>query len=368
MSRTNIRGFILMIAATALTIGAIMAVPTAAQVPQSDITLRVGNYGGLFTATQRKYAGELFTRRTGIKVQYIDANPIDHLAKLIASKGREAPYDVVYLDDDVQPQAADAGVLQKINPAQLTNYKFLFNEAKDRGGYGPAMMFLDFGIIYNVEKFKAAGIPEPTTWESLWDPRLAGHIALPDPSNVNGRVLLVAASRLNGGSEKTLEKGIEKIAQLKVHSFWNSSAQAEALMSSGEVWALPLISGRAWGLVDKGLPVKFVLPRDKEGHVGIGGWTTIDVVAGTKLSKEAHMYIDTVLDPLPQLGQAYEIPYGPTNMLLGPVLAQYPEISKKFPTTVEALKRHYLPDWREYYRHHQKALDLWNRQIVAKRQ
>ena len=256
--------------------------------------------------------------------------------------------------------------MQKLTPALVPNLQFLFDEAKNRDGYGPGMIFLSFGIIYNVEKFKAAGIPEPTTWESLWDPRLAGRIAIPDPSNVNGRVLLVTASRLNGGSEKTLEKGIEKIAALKVHSYWNSSAQIEGLMSSGDVWAAPLISGRSWGLVDKGLPVRFVLPRDKSGFAGVGGWTTVDVVAGTKLSKEAHAYINTVLDPLPQLGQAYEIPYGPTNKLLGPVIANYPDMAKKFPTSADALKQLYLPDWAEYYRHHQKAVELWDRQVIRK--
>ncbi len=334
--------------------------------PKSDVTLRVANYGGLFTASQRKYAGELFTKRTGVTVQYIDANPSDHLAKMIASKGREAPYDVVYLDDDVQPQAAAAGVLQKINPTMIPNLKHLYDEAKNREGYGPGLIFLSFGIIYNTEKFKAAGIPEPTTWEALWDPRVAGRVAIPEPSNVNGRVLLVMASRLAGGSEKTLEKGIDKIATIKAHSYWTSSAQIEGLIASGDAWIAPLISGRSWGLVDKGLPVRYVLPKDNSGLAGVGGWTTIDVVAGTKLSKEAHAYINTVLDPLPQLGQAHEIPYGPTNRLLGPVIANYPDMAKKFPTSAEALKQHYLPDWREYYRNHQKAVDLWNRRVIRK--
>ena len=29
---------------------------------QSNVTLRVANYGGVFTAAQKKYAGDLFTR------------------------------------------------------------------------------------------------------------------------------------------------------------------------------------------------------------------------------------------------------------------------------------------------------------------
>src|SRR5205823_5970110 len=90
---------------------------------QSAVTLRIANYGGAFTASQKKYAADVFSQRTGIKIEFIDGNPKDHLAKMIASKGREAPYDVVYLDDDIQASAIAAGVVQKLDPAQVPNLK-----------------------------------------------------------------------------------------------------------------------------------------------------------------------------------------------------------------------------------------------------
>ena len=71
-----------------------LAVPDIAH--SQSFTLRVACYGGVFTAAQAKYAGALFTARTGIKIQWIDGNPTDHLAKMIASRGRAAPFDVVY--------------------------------------------------------------------------------------------------------------------------------------------------------------------------------------------------------------------------------------------------------------------------------
>jgi putative spermidine/putrescine transport system substrate-binding protein len=329
---------------------------------QTGVTLRVANFGGAFTAAQRRYTAELFTKRTGIAIQYIDANPMDHLAKMIASRGREPPYDVVYLDDDVQVQAIKAGVLQKLDKSQVPNLKFVYEEAQSKEGYGPGIIFVSVGLAYNVKKFEEANIPAPTSWEALWDPRLAGHLAIPDLSSLSGRAFLIVTSRLAGGSEKTLEKGIDKIATLKVHSYYSASAQVEGLLSSGDAWAAAMASGRAWGMIDRGLPLAFVLPREK----GVGGTTTVDVAAGTKLAKEAHAYIDYTLDPLPQLGQAYEIPYGPTNRLLGPVIATYPEMAKKFPTSPAELQRLYMPDWGEYYQHHQKVVDLWNRIVIRK--
>ena len=73
-------------AAATIAIG-VMGGPGLPVAQQSSLTLRVANYGGVFTAAQKKYAGDLFTARTGVKIEYIDANPPDHLAKLIASKG-----------------------------------------------------------------------------------------------------------------------------------------------------------------------------------------------------------------------------------------------------------------------------------------
>jgi len=347
-------------AAALLLLGA--AAPATAQQQQTGVTLRVANYGGSFTAAQRKYTADPFTKRTGIAVQYIDANPSDHLAKMIASRGREQPYDVVYLDEDVQAQAISAGVLQKLDKSQVSNLKFVYDEALNQQGYGPAIIFVEIGLAYNVKKFADAGIPAPTSWEDLWDPRLSGHLAIPDLSSVSGRSFVIITSRLAGGSEKALDKGIHKIAELKVNSYYSASAQVEALLTSGDAWAAPMVSGRAWGMIDRGLPLAFVLP--KEG--GVSAPTTVDLVAGTKLVKEALEYINFTLDPLPQLGQAYDIPYGPTNKLLGPVIAAYPDMAKKFPASPADLKALYRPDWSEYYKQHQQAVDLWNRVVIRR--
>ncbi|MGE0154949.1 MAG: ABC transporter substrate-binding protein [Reyranellaceae bacterium] len=345
----------------ALAAGMLLGGAAVAQ-QQSDVTIKVANYGGQFTATQKKYAGELFTRRTGVKVQYIDANPADHLNKMIANRGRDALYDVVYLDLDIQANAIKAGVLEKFDASKVSNMQFLYPQTVSKDGYGPGMMIYSIGIAYNPQKFKDAGIPEPTSWGDLWDPRLAGKVIIPDLSAIQGRAFLVAATRLNGGDESQLEKGIEKIAQLKYHSIYTSSAQVEALFPTGDIWAAPFADGRSWGLIDKGVPLKFLRP--KEGAVVSIG--TLDVAKGSKNVKEAYEYINTVLDPYSQLGQAYDLPFGPTNSLLAPLLKAYPEVSKKFIASLDDLKQGYIPNWTAYNTNAEKAIDLWNRQVVRK--
>lgn len=343
--------------------GALLAaVGAAPATAQSNVTLRVGAYGGAFTDAAAKYAAAPFTARTGIKIEWVNGNPSDHLAKLIAARGRPAPYDVVYLDDDIESEAIAAGVLGKSGPADIANLKHLYAQAVNKDGYGPALNFYSTGIAYNAEKFKAAGIAEPTSWADLWNPKLAGHVAVPTLDNTMGHAFLVAAEYLAGGNEATPEKGIDKIAQIKAQSYPVSSPVLDPLLTSGDVWIAPWLNGRTWGLIGRGVPLRYVLP--KEG--GFFGMTTISVTATTTHRAEALAFINEVLGPLAQLGMVDQIPYGPTNKLLGPVLAAYPDVAQKFPATPEEIAKLRLINWPVFHQQYAHAVDLWNRKIASK--
>lgn len=325
--------------------------------PQSDVTLRVASAGGPFTEAVRRNVAERFTRSTGIKVQFIDGNNPDHLAKVIATRGRTPPYDVMITDKATQDSAIANNLLLKLDPELVPHLAELVEGVRHPDRYGPQFLLIDRGIAYNPEKFREAGIPEPTSWLDLWHPRLAGKVSVPDITQANGPGFLIQINRVVGGDESNLEKGIRKIAELKVHSFYTSTVQVEALLPTGEIWAANMPNGRAWALIDKGLPLKFVVP--KEGSVG--NPSTIDVAAGTKYPREAQLFVDAALTPLAQLGLSYDVPYGPTNKLLQPVLAADPDHSRKFPWTPEQLARIHAPDWMTYIARQNETLDLWNR-------
>src|SRR5215469_2292327 len=159
-----------------LTIG-IVAFAMIGTGPANAFTLRVACYGGVFTEVQAKYAGALFTARTGVKIEWINDNPTDHLAKLIASRGRAAPFDVVYYDDLVQDAAIDAKVVMKIDPAIVTNLGHLYDAARQKDGYGPGMNFYSVGLAYNTKIFRDNNITAPSSWNDMWNPKLAGHTA-----------------------------------------------------------------------------------------------------------------------------------------------------------------------------------------------
>lgn len=338
------------------------AASSASAQQASGVTLRVATFGGAFDYAMQKYVASVYTNRTGVKVEFINGNAHDHLAKMVAAKGREAPFDVVFLDDDVQAQAIAAGVLGKTSEGDMPNMKFVYDEIKGKDGYGPAINLYSCGIAYNTEKFKEAGIPPLTSWADLWNPKLAGHVAIPTLDSPMGHATLVAAEYLAGGDESTPEKGIAKIAQIKAQSYPSSSSTITTLLASGDAWVVPWLNGRSWGMHDKGLPIAYVIP--KEG--GYRGLTMMDVTAATTHRKEALAFMNDVLSPLYGIGIMYEFPYGSPNKLIEPVLKAYPEISQKFPATPEDLKQLKQINWAVFNKAMPQAQNLWNRQIAGK--
>jgi putative spermidine/putrescine transport system substrate-binding protein len=329
---------------------------------QSDVTIKVGTYGGTFDDIQMKYAASRFTAKTGVKVQLIDGNADDHLAKMIASRGRDAPYDVIFLDDSVQYKAIAAHVLAKMTEQDVPNLKYTYDEVKSGQGYGPAMDLYSCGIAYNTQKFKEAGLAPPTAWADLWKPELAGHVGVPTLATTMGQCLLAAAERLAGGDESTPDKGITKLAEIKAQSYPGSSSTITTLLTSGSIWIVPWLNGRVWSLADTGVPVAYVLPS--EG--GFRGMTMVDVTEGSKHKAEAFAYVNEILGPLFGLGMASEFPYGPTNRLLAPILQSYPEMSSKFPASPAELDKLQEINWAVFNPQLPKAIDLWNRQVLSK--
>ncbi len=326
------------------------------QTRAEDITLRIACYGGQFTQTQVRWAAYLFTSRTKIKIDWIDGNPADHFAKMMATRGRNVPFDLVYLDDGVQDKAVKAGLVDKLDPSIVTNLAYIYDEAKNKSGHGPGLAFWSTGIAFNSKKFAEAGIPEPTSWNDLWDPRLEGHVALPDITQTPALDLITATAHLLGGNENDTDAAFAKLSQLKPLYYYSSSSDLRNRFLSGDVWLAVWNNGRAWGMIDEGFPMKYIYP--KEG--GYGHLATIDMVKGTSHPKEAQMFINQVLDPISELGQANEIPEGPTNRLVEPILAAYPDLSKRFPTAADINKLN-IPDVGAINDNFDKWVDAWNR-------
>jgi len=211
-----------------LTALAVAAAP-AVWAQTSNVTLKVATFGGHSGEVEKSYIGDRMTRVTGVKIEWTHGNPSDFFAKMMAARGRQPPFDVVLLDDAVQDAAIKAGVLAKLDPELAPNLKNLYPRARNPQGYGPYAILYSIGIVYNKNKLKTAGIAEPISWADLFNPKLAGHISIPDMSLPQGADFVVKMAQLNGGNEADVLPGLKKIAEIKANSYYTSSGRTARL-------------------------------------------------------------------------------------------------------------------------------------------
>jgi putative spermidine/putrescine transport system substrate-binding protein len=296
-------------------------------------------------------------------VEFVVGNPPDHVAKLIAARGQEPPFDVITSEESVKPILIKDGLVQKIDPNIVTNLNYIFPQARDKDGYGPSVAFVSIGIAYNAKILADKGLAPPTKWADLWRPEFAGKIAIPDIAMSTGMATVAIASLHDGGPDAPADptKAMQTLAEIKAAYFYQSSADLASKFASGDVWIAPWYPGRTVTTARQGVPLKYVAPTD--GPIASTGMS--DVVAGSKMVKEANEYINQSLDPYSQLCFVHYVHYGPVNVTLAEVVKAYPEISASAPVTPKEIQAMRQLDWATIVDNYPKWVDLWNR-IVRK--
>ncbi len=309
--------------------GAALAAPALrAQTPRfAGVTLRVATFGGGWDRAVHKYAG-IKLEELGAKVEYVTAPPRDNLAKLIAAKGRPAPFDVVEMADLTWVDTYDAGFLQKIDLANIPNRRDLLPSQSDE--WKVASWATQEGIVFNADRFAAAGIPRPERYKDLLDPRLAGKLALIDISQAGAAQLLVGASTDEGGSMRDIEAGLRFVRAANPFQFWKVGAQAVTLFNSGDIWASTMHAGFAVQMRRAGLPVSFAHPRVGPRQRGLlkEGW--LGVVRGTPQPRAAEFFINEYVSEATQHGLATERGVVPVNGKARARLASDPILNEMF--------------------------------------
>src|SRR5882724_5597697 len=247
--------------------------------------LVVSVWGGNWKDTIERVVAKPYTAKTGIPVEFEVGGTLDRLAKARVAKG--APLvDVTFTTSHVARLYASDGLFEKLDLAKLPSSNDLAKEAfrSDHAIGGWAYVYT---IAYRPDLVKTP----ITKWADLWRPDLKGKIAMPDfdPSHI-----ITISALLEGGNEKTWEKGQERLRQLKpsIAAFYSTDARSQDLLKTGEAPVEVMLSINGFHLMDQGVKVKLVNPTDKPGIVGID---TMGVMAGTKKADAAHQFVNFAL-------------------------------------------------------------------------
>ncbi len=179
-----------------------------------------------------------FTEKTGVKINYSNfALNEDMLAKLEETKGGD--YDVVLADDYILELVRTEGLMQKLDPSLLTTWE---NIDPLYQGY-----FYDPDNEYTIPI--GAGVPlivydkeltgfELTSYEDLWDERLADNVAITANYRViDGITLKTMGESFNTNDTAVIEKAGEKLKELAPNIRLIIDDNTQDYIISGEVAA-----------------------------------------------------------------------------------------------------------------------------------
>jgi putative spermidine/putrescine transport system substrate-binding protein len=330
----------------ALLLVAILAgVPVAA--PAAD-SLVISVWGGNWKDTIERVVAKPFTAKSGIPVEFEVGGTLDRLAKARVAKG--APLvDITFTTSHVARLYASDGLLEKLDLAKLPQSRDLAKEAF-RSEHAIGGWAYVYTIAYRPDQVKTP----ITKWADLWDPALRGKIAMPDfdPSHI-----ITISALLEGGNEKTWERGQERLKRLKpnIAAFFSTDARSQDLMKTGEAPVEVMLSINAYHLREQGLNVTVVEPKDQPGILGIDVAT---VMAGSKKTAAAYQFVDLLLSKEIQEQLVASFKTGPTNMkaAVPAALRGQPGV---FTSPAEWKERGYLiddetraallPKWKEWF-------------------
>jgi putative spermidine/putrescine transport system substrate-binding protein len=342
------------IALAALIAGASLASSAQAQTPGK---LTVAWYGGNWGDAFKACVADPFTKATGVTVVPEIGTSTTTLAKLQQQKAAPT-LDVAWLDGGISELAEAAGVLDTLDAQAIPNLANVVPQAryaKDGATFAVGTGYYSLGLTYSTKEIKTP----PTSWEELWNKDYAGAVTIPSPANSSGVPFLFFLSKVWNVPTSDMAKTFDRIKELDVAAFFDSSGQATNAYQSGEAVIGAHFNVGAWDLIDKGAPISFVVPKE-------GVWATdarLHLVKGAANKDAAQKFIDTALTKEASACLATKLYLGPS--VEGVTITG--DAAKKLPWGENgSLKNLQLLDWNEVNARRAEITDIWNRDIARR--
>jgi putative spermidine/putrescine transport system substrate-binding protein len=311
------------------------------------------NWGDAFNAC----VAEPFTKATGIRVIPEIGTSTVTLSKLQQQKSAPT-IDVAWMDGGISELAVAADVAGDLDANAIPNLKNVLPEAIYRSNgttYAVGTGYYSLGLTYNKEKVK----PAPTSWDDLWKPEFEDAVTIPSPSNSSGVPFIFFLSKIWNVPPGDFSATFKRIKALHAALFFDSSGAASNAFQSGEVIIGAHFSVGAWDLIDKGLPVGFVVPKE-------GVWATdarLHLVKGSPHKQAAEKFINMALTPEASSCLAEKLYLGPS--VKGAKVSQgagqkLPWGEKGSPADLR------LFDWSQINKERAIIVETWNREIAHK--
>jgi iron(III) transport system substrate-binding protein len=282
----------------ALTILLIASVSAIAQ--QKELTF----YGSAEPRSVQILA-ETYETVSGVKVNWIRMSSGETLARLRAEK--KNPLADVWWGGTTDPHsiAALEGLTENYRPTRWQEMDPRFRDPI--GDWQVLGIYVGvLGISANEGLLKEMGLPTPTGWDDLTDPRYKGLVGVANP-NTSGTALTTLATQIFLRGE---DEGIEYMKRLhkNIANYTKSGVAPGILCGRGEIAIAIVFLHDAIYQIEEGYPVTAIAPKEGTGYE-IGG---LNLVKGAPHPELAKQFIDWLVSAEAQETQAkigcYQLP------------------------------------------------------------
>lgn len=286
--------------------GAAMLVMTPASAQE---VLRINSFGGIFEEVHQRLVIKPFEEKHNVRIEVVTLYSADTLAQLRAQKDNPQ-FDVVHVSGGQEIVAAAEGLLEPIQPSELSNYDSMYPFAVERiaEGVGPAFTVVANGFIYDKDR-----LPNPpTSWRAFLDGNYGEAVTLTDISNTYGLWALLMMNQVSGGTLDDITPGLEAVGKLldEGAQILTSSPEIQQALAQGVASIAPYAQEYSYTLRKEGMNVGFIAPEEGAPV----SFNTISVVAGRPNIELAKAFVDFSLSAEVQAGWAEAMRYSPTNM------------------------------------------------------
>ncbi len=226
------------------------------------------------------------------------------------SADSQSPIDVIELSQAMTAKGISEGLFETIDLSKIENSQYLIGAAKTmaESGQGIAYTINSIGIIYNPA---AVGF-EITSFDDLWDPSLAGMVAIPDITTTFGPAMVYMASDhvgvdVESDNGEAAFKALEELKPNLVKTYAKSSDLIN-MFTSGEV-AAAIVGDFGVPTIQAANPdLVFITP-----DVTYANFNTICIPKNAKNKDLAYEYINYRLSKELQEKTAPALNEAPTN-------------------------------------------------------
>lgn len=236
---------------------------------------------------------ELFTKETGIKVEYSDYANNEEMYTSV--EPGNTSYDVLFPSDYMIEKMIHKNMLQKIDLSKIANYEKIDADFKNlpydpNNEYSVPYMWGTVGIVYNKTM-----VSEPVdSWDILWDSKYEDQIFMYDSERDS---IMVALKKLGYSMNTRDEAQLEEAKQLLIEQaplvLGYVGDEGKSKMINGEAALMIAWAGDAMVMQAENPDLEYVIPKEGSNWFVDG----IVIPQNAKNVSNAYQYIDFLCRP-----------------------------------------------------------------------